>query len=247
MDLALARSCDRPLDIQFKASRVESDTTSTSVLELLLSENMCWHSVNLSLMSFHLPTLAHQQSAYPRLASCYLSMELPDRGLVNDIWAFELATSLIHWSSSGLGPSTSVLHPSTHLTLFMDIREEITIENVERILASLSEANSFKKVEMQYFCIVGDGQYQPNTVSLPWVTHFRVGCKSIIDLVTLPTLKALFVEPVFLSWTDFANMDLEPDTLASVYNFLQHSQCQVTLHLLEFHNVCLTFDIVDVL
>lgn len=247
MALALAQSCDHPLDIQFKASGVESDTTSTSVLELLLGRNTRWHSVNLSLMSFHLPTLAHQRSAYPGLASCHLSMELLDRGLVDDIWAFELATSLIHWTSSGLGPSTSVLHPSTHLMLFMDIHEEITIENVERNLTSLSEANSLKKVEMQYFHIVGDRQYQPNTVLLPRVTHFRVGCKSIIDFVTLPTLKAQFMEPVFLSWTDFANMDLEPDTLASVYDFLQCSQCQVTLCLLEFRNVCLTFDIVDVL
>ncbi len=42
MAMFLAQSCNRPLDIHFRASRDEVDTASVGVLELLLGENAHW-------------------------------------------------------------------------------------------------------------------------------------------------------------------------------------------------------------
>ncbi|SJL13677.1 uncharacterized protein ARMOST_17125 [Armillaria ostoyae] len=164
-------------------------------------------------------------------------MEQPDIGMVSEIQTFETATNLLCLMTSGLAPSTMVDHPYELLMDFKDTREIVTVENIERILTSISLAKDLKRLETQYFHVMGDGQDIPNPVMLSRVTELRVGCKTVVDALTVPVLKGLFVEPSFVGWTDFADTDLEPDTLFSVLNLLQQSQCQSTLQEVEFRNV----------
>ncbi|KAK0431132.1 hypothetical protein EV421DRAFT_1743382 [Armillaria borealis] len=143
-------------------------------------------------------------------------MDTPDIGMVSEIWTFQMATDLLRLMTSGLAPSTMVDHPYELLTDFKDTHEIVTVENIERILTSISLAKDLKRLEMQYFCIMGDGQDIPNPVVLFRVMELRVGCKIVVDALTMPVLEGLFIEPGFVGWTDFANTDLEPDMLFSL-------------------------------
>ncbi|PBK58801.1 hypothetical protein ARMSODRAFT_983555 [Armillaria solidipes] len=174
-------------------------------------------------MTYHLPVLAGHCNVHPHLASCRLLMEEPNMGMDSEIRTFEKATNLLHLTTSGLAPSTMVVHPYEHLTAFKDTRGVITVKNIERILISISMAMDMEMLEMQ---------------------HFRM---MVVDAVTVPTLERLFVEPGFVSWTDFTDTDLEPDTLFLVLSLLLRSQCQSTLREIGFRNVRLTAHIIDVL
>ncbi|SJL18285.1 uncharacterized protein ARMOST_21870 [Armillaria ostoyae] len=199
-------------------------------------------------MTYHLPALVGHRNVHPHLASCRLLMEEPNMGVDSEIQTFEKATNLLHLTTSGLAPSTMVVHPYEYLMAFKDTHGVITVENIERILISISMATNIETLEMQYFCMMGEEQYIPNPVMLSRVTVLRVGCKTVVDAVTVPTLERLFVEPRFVGWTDFADTDLEPDTLFSVLSLLLRSQCQShTLQEIGFRNVRLTAHIVDVL
>ncbi len=174
-------------------------------------------------------------------------MEQPDAEMNSEIGTFHSAASLVDFTTSGLAASTMVDHPFTLLMHFKDTCKEITIENIQMILTLLSSANALRRLEMQYFHVTGDEQDIPNPVMLNRVTDLRLRCKMVVDAVTMPVLEGLFVEPGFIGWTDFADADLEPDTLFSVLNLLQWSQCQNTLQEIELGKVPLTAHILDVL
>ncbi|SJL18930.1 uncharacterized protein ARMOST_22532 [Armillaria ostoyae] len=140
-------------------------------------------------MTYHLPVLADHRNVHPHLASCCLLMEEPNMGMDSEIRTFKKATNLLHLTTSGLAPSTMVVHLYEHLTAFKDTRGVITVENIKRILISISIAMDMEMLEMQYFRMMGEEQYIPNPVMLSRVTVLRVGCKTVVDVVTVPTLK----------------------------------------------------------
>ncbi len=198
-------------------------------------------------MTYHLPTLAGHHSVQPHLVSCCLLLEQPNMRMDGEIHTFEKATKLLQLTTSGLAPLTVVIHPYEHLMAFKDTHKEITVENIERTLTSISVARDLERLEMQYFRVMGEEQYIPIPVVLSRVTELRVGCKTVVDAVTVPALEGLCMEPGFVGWTNFADTDLEPDTLFSVLSLLLRSQCQSTLWELEFRNVPFTVHIADVL
>ncbi len=191
-------------------------------------------------MTYHLPVLASHHNVHPHLASCHLLMEELNIWKGSKIRTFKNATSLLHLMTSRLAPSTMIVHPYAHLMAFKHTREVITVKNIKRILTSISLVTDLEMLEMQYFHMMGEEQYILNPVVLSRVMVLRVGCKMVVDVVTIPTLEGLFMEPGFIGWTDFADTDLEPDMLSLVLSLLLWSQCQSTLQEIEFHNVQLT-------
>ncbi len=63
----------------------------------------------------------------------------------------------------------------------------------------------------------------------------------------LPVLEGLFLEPDCVSWTDLEYDDFHPDTLLSVCNLHERSQCQNTLRGMELQNVPMSYQIVEIL
>ncbi|PBK62699.1 hypothetical protein ARMSODRAFT_1024676 [Armillaria solidipes] len=167
----------------------------------------------------------------------------------NNMYAFEFAKSIQIFRTVGLGPATSVFLPASRLTQFADRQFRIECTTLEYIVAFLPLASNLVQVELYYVQIVGISSFcsNPRCTILPRVFFFQTGCITVIDSVTLPALHALLVESGFISSSEHDYSELDPLTLSSIKNMLVRSQCQNTLHTIEFHRITLTDDILAII